>query len=117
MRRLLCATVLFALVTCPAACGSTDSAADATIVIGNVAFTPHHVTIPAGGTVEWRFEDGGVLHHVRSVGGADGGTRDEFDSGITGDGTFAHTFHEAGTYEYSCSVHPYMVGTVTVTAS
>ncbi len=38
----------------------------------------------------------------------------EFDSGITGVGTFRHTFDRAGTYVYTCSVHRYMTGTVTV---
>ena len=57
-------------------------------------------------SVEWRFDDGGLLHHVESPG--------LFDSGITGDGTFRHTFESVGVYEYSCSVHPYMIGVITV---
>lgn len=101
-------TALALLVT---GCGG-EPAPDAVIDISNVQFSPADVTIPVGGTVEWRFDDGGVLHHVESdptisVPG-------EFDSGITGVGTFRHTFDRAGTYTYTCSVHRYMTGTVTV---
>jgi plastocyanin len=40
----------------------------------------------------------------------------EFDSGIMQTGqTFKHTFYEAGTFEYYCTVHPAMVGKVVVT--
>ncbi len=53
------------------------------------------------------FEDGGLLHHV----GSDG----VFDSGITSEGSYEHTFDAPGVYEYHCSVHRYMTGTVTVT--
>jgi plastocyanin len=91
---------------------SADVRPDAVIEISNVQFGPADVTVPVGGTVEWRFDDGGVLHHVASEPrlGVDG----EFDSGITGVGTFRHTFDRAGTYVYTCSVHRYMTGTVTV---
>ncbi|MGX7728028.1 cupredoxin domain-containing protein [Rhodococcus sp. 2H158] len=92
-----------------AACGPSERPPDAVVVVSNVHFAPPDVTVPAGGTVEWRFEDGGVLHQVTSEG--------RFDSGITGGGTYSHTFDEPGTYEYTCSVHRYMTGTVTVTVT
>ena len=39
----------------------------------------------------------------------------EFDSGIMQRGqTFKHTFYEAGTFEYYCTVHPAMVGKIVV---
>ena len=85
---------------------------DAVIEISNVQFGPADVTVPVGGTVEWRFDDGGVLHHVAAEPRL--GVEGEFDSGITGVGTFRHTFDRAGTYVYTCSVHRYMTGTVTV---
>ncbi len=79
---------------------------DAVIEISNVQFSPMDATVEVGDTVEWRFDDGGLLHQVGSPG--------EFDSGITGEGTFSHTFDRPGTYTYTCSIHPYMTGTVTV---
>ena len=97
--------VLLSLV---AGCADAQAAGpDAVVVIRNVHFGPMDVTVPVGGTVQWRFEDGGLLHHV----GSDG----VFDSGITGEGSYEHTFDSPGVYEYHCSVHRYMTGTVTVT--
>ncbi len=95
-----------ALATATAGCAAAQPP-DTVIEISNVQFTPMDAVVPVGGTVEWRFDDGGVLHHVESPGA--------FDSGITGgDGTYTHTFDRAGTYTYTCSIHPYMTGTVTV---
>jgi len=33
---------------------------------------------------------------------------------VSRDGSFSFTFEEPGTYEYYCSIHPYMTGTVIV---
>jgi hypothetical protein len=45
-------------------------------------------------------------------------TADSFSSGEAGDmaggETFEHTFEEAGTFDYVCTVHPGMEGTVVV---
>jgi plastocyanin len=90
----------------PLGCTTSAPEPDVVINISNVRFSPMDASIPARGTVEWRFDDGGLLHHVQSPG--------EFDSGITGTGTFSHTFGKPGTYKYTCSVHPYMTGTITV---
>lgn len=86
--------------------GCTGTEPDIVIEISNVQFSPMDATVPVGGTVEWQFDDGGVLHHVEAPG--------EFDSGITGDGSYTHTFDRPGTYTYTCSIHPYMTGTITV---
>ena len=53
--------------------------------------------------------DGGVIHTTTSTDGL-------WDSGILDPGgTFSFTFDEAGTFEYLCSLHPSMVGTIVVT--
>ncbi|MCD2117130.1 MULTISPECIES: cupredoxin domain-containing protein [Rhodococcus] len=88
-------------------CAGSPTGPDAEIVVRDVHFAPVDVTVPVGGTVRWTFDDGGVLHHVGSEG--------EFDSGIIPEGSFEHTFTTPGVYEYHCSVHRYMTGTVTVT--
>jgi plastocyanin len=69
-------------------------------------------TEPPGTTVTWTNEDN-VPHTVMS------GTRDNpsdlFDSGNVEPGeVFTYTFDEAGTYDYFCSIHPGMNGTVIV---
>ncbi|QNG17850.1 biphenyl 2,3-dioxygenase [Rhodococcus triatomae] len=89
------------------ACGPGAAEPDAVVTVGHLAFGPSEVTIPTGGSVRWEFEDGGLLHQVGAPG--------EFDSGVTGAGSFTHTFERPGVYEYTCSVHRYMVGAVTVT--
>jgi plastocyanin len=38
-----------------------------------------------------------------------------FDSGIFDDGTYRRTFDAAGSYSYFCTLHPEMVGTISVT--
>lgn len=107
MIRRWCATPV-ALLSLVAGCADAQATGpDAVVVVRNVHFEPMDVTVPVGGTVQWRFEDGGLLHHV----GSDG----EFDSGITSEGSYEHTFDAVGVYEYHGSVHRYMTGTVTVT--
>lgn len=81
----------------------------AAVSVKNLAFTPAAVTIAAGGTVVWRFEDGGVPHTVT----ADGNSFGSAPNGLTS-GSFEHGFGKAGTYDYHCDFHPTMKGTVTV---
>ena len=73
-----------------------------------VAFEPAEVTIGVGETVTWTNNDS-VPHDV---------TADSFSSGEPGGmapgDTFEHTFEEAGTFDYTCTVHPGMDGTVVV---
>lgn len=83
-----------------------EPAADAVVRIGDLRFEPREVRVPVGGTVEWRFDDGGLLHEVH----ADG----VFDSRVQGGDTFRFTFDTPGDIEYLCSIHPYMSGIVHV---
>ena len=73
-----------------------------------IAFQPAEVTVGVGDTVTWTNNDS-VGHAV---------TADSFSSGEPGGmapgDTFEHTFQEAGTFDYVCTVHPGMEGTVVV---
>jgi plastocyanin len=73
-----------------------------------IAFNPAEVTVGVGDTVTWTNDDS-VPHDV---------TADSFSSGEPGGmspgDTFEHTFEEAGTFDYVCTVHPGMEGTVVV---
>lgn len=90
---------------------TTSSAAPASSEGGNAvllkgfAFTPAEMTINKGETVTWTNEDS-ATHDVAS---------DTFksDSMKKGD-TFSYTFNETGTFDYICSFHPSMKGTVIV---
>jgi plastocyanin len=111
------ASVLLVVGLLVVACGDSDddttttaapegSAADATITIADFTFDAP-TTVAVGDTVEVVNEDT-VGHTWTAAGG-------EFDSGTLATGaTFDHTFEEAGEFDYFCSIHPDMTGTITV---
>jgi plastocyanin len=74
----------------------------------DIKFNPETLKIKTGQTVTWTNDDS-VGHDV---------TGDDFKSGdpggIDSGGTFEHTFKKAGTFDYVCSVHPGMEGSVQV---
>ncbi len=81
----------------------------------NECYIPHMVTIDVGGEVMWNNIDG--FAHTVSAGTPAEGLSDDFDSGLVAPGAmFKHTFDEAGTYDYFCLVHPWMVGSVMVSS-
>jgi plastocyanin len=75
------------------------------------AFTPQTRTVPHGSTVIWH-NNTGLTHTATSVSGPA-----SFDTGLIASGTdsAAITFITPGTYQYHCSIHPSMVGTLIVT--
>jgi plastocyanin len=84
------------------------SGGGAQVSMEGIAFNPGEITVKVGDTVTWTNNDS-VGHDV---------TGDDFSSGDAGGlssgETFEHTFDEAGTFDYVCTVHPGMEGTVTV---
>jgi amicyanin len=90
---------------------ATHTAAVATdaVHIKNLAFSPATVTIKAGSTVVWTNDDS-IQHDVTFDGGGIA------SSVLNHNDTFSHAFLTAGTYHYICSIHPFMHGTVIVTA-
>lgn len=82
--------------------------------MGDKAYSPNPVEVKVGGGVTWSNDDS-QIHTATSgtVGSADSGS--VFDSGILSpDATFDFVFDKAGSYDYYCTLHPQMVGTVTV---
>lgn len=70
-------------------------------------------SIPRGTTVTWINRDA-IAHTTTS--GANGVPNGGWDSGPLGqDAMFSYTFMAAGTFTYTCTIHPDMNGTVTVT--
>ncbi|HEX7166836.1 MAG TPA: plastocyanin/azurin family copper-binding protein [Acidimicrobiales bacterium] len=114
-RRLALALAFVALVSGAGACGGDDGAEGgsgnaslhegpqdgpapaATVTLKNLRFVPDEVTVKAGETVLWKWDDGGVQHDVKG---------DGFGSKLKTKGTFRHVFDEAGSYDYVCTVHP-----------
>jgi plastocyanin len=79
------------------------------VSITNFAFAPATLTVPVGTSVTWTNLDG----EPHTVAANDG----SFHSpGLDTNATFSFTFTTAGTFDYICSVHPFMHGTVVVTA-
>ena len=76
-------------------------------------FIPNTVTIDIGGIVTWENND--TAAHTSTGGSATDGPSGVFDSSLIMAGSsFSHTFEDAGTFDYFCMVHPWMVGTVIV---
>ena len=103
---LRAAGAAFALGACVAA-GLAWAAADASVNIDNFTFGPEKLTVKAGTTVTWKNEDD-IPHTVASS------TKAFKSKALDTDDTFSFTFTTPGTYEYFCSLHPHMVGTVVV---
>ena len=73
-----------------------------------------HVTL--GDTVIWKNADT-VKHDVVS-GNPNAGPDGIFDSGLIRTGSsFSYTFTKDGTYDYFCTIHPWMSGIVTVSST
>ena len=73
--------------------------------IQNSAFNPQSVAISTGDTVRWKNMDS-IAHTVRGP---------AFESEVLEEGdTYEFLFTDAGTYNYDCSIHPSMKGTVVV---
>jgi plastocyanin len=90
------------------ATGSPAAVAGDQVTIDNFAFAPATLTVKVGGTVTWTNRD----EEPHTVAATDG----SFHSPGMGTGaTFSHTFGTAGKFDYVCSIHPSMHGTVVVT--
>ena len=76
------------------------------------AFSPNPIQVSVGTTVTWTNNDA-QPHTVSS--GENATPNGLFDSPIMAPkATFEHTFTEAGEFPYFCTLHPNMVGTVSV---
>lgn len=82
-------------------CDKTDS-----------CYVPSKLTIPRGGSVTWQNQDSG-FHTVTS--GKYENPDGLFDSGhIDPDNSFSYTFNTSGTFDFFCTLHPWMYGVITV---
>lgn len=75
----------------------------------NTSFQPASVTAKVGQTVKWTNEDS-FAHNVKATKGEEFKSKD-FGQG----GTYSYKLDKAGTISYVCTIHPGMMGTVTVT--
>jgi plastocyanin len=86
---------------------SAARAEDGMVKINDFQFAPARLTVKAGTTVTWRNKDD-IPHTITST------TRAFKSKALDTDDIFAFTFIEPGSYEYFCSLHPHMTGTIVV---
>ena len=71
----------------------------------NMQFSPKTLRVKKGTVVEWKNDD--LVPHTA--------TSSSFDSGVLGRGqSWQHTFTAAGRFQYTCTLHPLMKGTIIV---
>lgn len=84
---------------------TTETIETDSVSIKNFSFSPSDIKVKRGTTVTWKNEDTST-HKIKS---------DTFESGdITTGNTYQFKFEDTGTFNYICSIHPSMKGTVTV---
>jgi plastocyanin len=86
---------------------SGDAARSEKVEIVDFAYEPDPVTVEEGGKVTWINRDSDPHTATADDGSFDTGTLEEGKLGSA-------SFKEAGTYEYICTIHPDMQGTVEV---
>ncbi|MGH9998262.1 MAG: cupredoxin domain-containing protein [Nitrosopumilaceae archaeon] len=88
-------------------------AADSTNAAERFFYSPWEITIDLYDTVQWG--NGDTAAHTVTSGNPTDGPDGVFDSSLFGPGkSFTHKFVKSGTFDYFCSIHPWMTGTVNV---
>jgi plastocyanin len=79
----------------------------AAVGIDNFTFTPQRLTVKAGATITWVNKDD-IPHAIAAV------NRLFKSKALDTDDSYSFKFITPGTYEYFCSLHPHMTGTIVV---
>ena len=91
----------------PATAGTTPTEdGEARVTIIDFGFDPGALTIAPGTTVRW--QNSGALPHTVTF--EEGESSGVLDAG----GSFSRAFESAGAFQYRCSIHPSMTGTINV---
>ena len=115
IRLALISSLLAAAVACgntysptdPAPAGPSVSIPSGAEFLGKQAFAPDDLTVDAGSTVTWTNTDNTTHTSTSDAAGWNSGN-------IPPGGHFSAMFPTAGTFSYHCTIHPGMIGTVTV---
>jgi plastocyanin len=92
--------------TSPSNNGTPVSIVSGASLLSTTAYNPNPLTITAGTTVTWTNMDS-TTHTATSDTGVFGGT-------LAPNAQVSFTFPNKGTFTYHCTIHPNMVGTITV---
>jgi plastocyanin len=96
--------------TTPPSSNQAAASTTGSIDIKNMMFTPSQITVAKGGTVTWTNNDSiahTVVDDLSNVGGPASGD-------IQPGSTYSFTFNKTGSFQYHCSIHPSMRGTIVV---
>ena len=103
MSRLLAAAALCV----SAACGAAEPDTAVTVAMRDNRFDPARTTVERGTTVRW-VNEGQMPHNTRATNGA-------WQSGNVAPGqSYSFRFEATGTFDYACTLHPGMNGTIVV---
>jgi plastocyanin len=100
---------MIGLVAAFIAAANPARAADIDVKIDNFTFNPQQITVKAGDTVTWVNHDD-IPHTVTSK------TMVFRSKAMDTDDKFSFTFATPGKFDYFCSLHPHMTGTIVVEA-
>ena len=107
--RFLASAVMLSVAVVTSSCGGDDESAappePGTVILRPATFQPETIQIEAGETVTWKWQEK-VSHNIVGKGG--------IDKKVADTGTYERTFEKKGTYDYSCTIHPGMTGSVVV---
>jgi plastocyanin len=78
-----------------------------TVAVSDDLFTPANVQVNVGTTVTWNWASDAREHNVTFTDGTTSGNK-------SGGGSYSRTFAAAGTFNYSCTLHGGMNGSVLV---
>jgi plastocyanin len=107
MNRMLASVGAALLTAALAAAPATPASPVKRVAITNFKFHPARVVVARGTRIVWTNNDSDP-HTITSK--AAGWSSAALDTG----GTFSRIARKAGTFHYSCSIHPFMHGTVIV---
>ena len=77
------------------------------ITVDNFTFTPPELTVAVGTTVKWVNRDD-IPHTLVEK------NKTFRSKALDTDDSYSYTFANAGTFDYFCGLHPYMVGKIIV---
>jgi plastocyanin len=109
LTRTLALGAMAGLVAAIMAAVSPARAANIEVKIDNFTFNPQQITVKAGDTVIWVNHDD-IPHTVTSK------TMAFRSKALDTDDKFSFTFATPGKFDYFCSLHPHMTGTIVVEA-
>ena len=102
--------VVFAGVAALFLAAAPAGAENVSVKIGNFTFGPQELKVKSGTTVTWTNDDD-IPHTVTSS------TMVFKSKALDSEDKFSFTFTTPGTYQYFCSLHPHMTGTIVVEAA